>query len=425
MLKGFLRRTLLSNSSQQHHETFHGWRVVWVSAVANAMSMGLGLLNFGLFIQPMEQALQISRAEFGAAQSLRQVAGALTSPSIGRLIDKHGVRFLLPISTVIGCTCLMLLSGIESGWQLMILFALMGLVGLIGPGQLLTTVPVTKWFVALRPKAIAYMSLGVPVGAVVMMPLTQFLIEAIGWRATWIVLGLSAIVIICPLCLWWMRRVPEDHGQRPDGASGSTGQYDGVEEAEWTLAAARREPVFWQLTFAMGMVAFAISTIALHRLPELIDKGIDPMYVGLSIAWDAVLAGAGMYWFGIVGHRIPVRVVGFVGFTLLSIGVVLTIYVEGLWTLLLAMSVWGVGIGGMMFVSNIVWAEYFGREAVGSIRGYAMPFTLLLGASGAPVAGYVFDQVGRYDIVWWVSSALLFLCAILMLASRPPSQVST
>ena len=306
----------------------------------------------------------------------------------------------------------------------MILFALMGLVGLIGPGQLLTTVPVTKWFVALRPKAIAYMSLGVPVGAVVVMPLTQFLIEAIGWRATWVVLGLSAIVIICPLCLWWMRRVPEDHGQRPDGTSSSTGIHECLEEAEWKLAAARREPVFWQLTFAMGMVAFAISTIALHRLPELIDKGIDPMYVGLSIAWDAVLAGAGMYWFGIVGHRIPVRVVGFMGFTLLSIGVVLTIYVEGLWTLLLAMSVWGVGIGGMMFVSNIVWAEYFGREAVGSIRGYAMPFTLLLGASGAPVAGYVFDQVGSYDVVWWVSSALLSFCAILMLASRPPSQVS-
>ena len=383
--------------------------------------MGLGLLNFGLFIQPMEQALNISRAEFGTAQSLRQVAGALTSPFIGRLIDRHGVRLLLPVSTAIGCVCLMLLSGIETGWQLMVLFALMGFVGLIGPGQLLTTVPVTKWFVRLRPKAIAYMSLGVPVGAVVMMPLTQYLIEAIGWRATWIVLGLSAIVIICPLCLKWMRRVPEDHGQRPDGDSLSVEISEGEQEAEWTLVTARRQPVFWQLTFAMGMVAFAISTIALHRLPELIDKGIDPMYVGLAIAWDAVLAGAGMYWFGIVGHRIPVRIVGFFGFTLLSIGVVLTIYVEGLWSLLIAMSVWGVGIGGMMFVSNLVWAEYFGREAVGSIRGYAMPFTLLLGASGAPVAGYVFDQVGSYDVVWWVSSGLLLFCALVMLASKPPS----
>ena len=385
------------------------------------MSMGLGLLNFGLFIQPMEQALSITRAEFGAAQSLRQVAGAATSPFIGNLIDRHGVRLLLPISTVIGCVCLILLSGIDAGWQLMILFALMGFVGLIGPGQLLTTVPVTKWFVALRPKAIAYMSLGVPVGAVVMMPLTQYLIEAVGWRTTWVVLGVSAIVIICPLSLAWMRRVPEDHGQLPGDADKSLGSHgDEHEESQWTLVAARRQPVFWQLTFAMGMVAFAISTIALHRLPELVDKGIDPMYVGLAIAWDAVLAGAGMYWFGIVGHRIPVRKIGFLGFTLLSIGVILTIYVEGFWSLMLAMSIWGVGIGGMMFVSNLVWAEYFGREAVGAIRGFAMPFTLLLGASGAPVAGYVFDRVGSYDVVWWVSAALLFGCAIVMGLSKPP-----
>ena len=402
---------------------FYGWRIVWVSAVANAMSMGLGLLNFGLFIQPMEADLAISRAEFGTAQSLRQVFGAFSSPWIGRLLDRHGVRFLLPLSTLVGCLCLALIAGIDAGWQLMVLFSLMGLVGLVGPGQLLTTVPVTKWFVALRPKAIAYMSLGVPFGAVLLMPLTQFLIDDIGWRTTWIVLAVMGIVVICPMCLVWMRRVPEDMGLRPDGLDRSTGEHPDLPvEADWTLKEARRTPVFWQLTFTMGMVAFAISTIALHRLPELIDKGIEPMYVGLAIAWDAVLAGVGMYLFGMAGHRIPVRYVGFVGFAMLSLGVILTIYVQGLFTLLIAMSVWGVGIGGMMYVSNLVWAEYFGREAVGAIRGFATPFTLLLGASGAPVAGYVFDQSGSYDSVWWGSAGLMFVCALVMGVSRKPER---
>ena len=98
---------------------FFGWRVVAVSAAANAVSMGLGTLNLGLFIQPMEADLNISRAEFGAAGSVRQVAGAFTSPTIGKLIDKHGVRYLLPIATLVGCICLGLVAFIDASWQLL------------------------------------------------------------------------------------------------------------------------------------------------------------------------------------------------------------------------------------------------------------------------------------------------------------------
>ena len=36
------------------------------------------------------------------------------------------------------------------GWQIIVLFGLMGVVGMNGPGALVTTVPVTKWFVRLR-----------------------------------------------------------------------------------------------------------------------------------------------------------------------------------------------------------------------------------------------------------------------------------
>ena len=412
----------MAKESNDTKDSFHGWRVVWVSAVANAVSMGLGTLNFGLFIQPMEQELNISRTEFGLAGSLRQVAGAFSSPWVGRLIDRHGVRYLLPLATLVGCLCLGLIAFIDSGWQLLLLFSIIGLVGMLGPGQLLTTVPVTKWFVNLRPRAISLMSLGIPAGALIFMPLTQTMIEELGWRYTWIALALLGVLVICPLAVLWMRRSPEDHGQLPDGLSSEQHeQQEAVDEAQWALAEARKTRVFWQLAFAMGMVAFAISTVALHRLPEFVDKGLDPMHVGLAIAWDAVLAGVATYYLGVVGNRMPVRIAGFLGFTLLSIGVVLHIFVSGIATLLIAMSIWGFGVGAMMYVSNLVWAEYFGRDNVGAIRGFVTPITLLLGASGAPIAGLVFDQIGSYDVVWWGSAALMFLSAMLMLTSRQPS----
>ena len=137
-----------------------------------------------------------------------------------------------------------------------------------------------------------------------------------------------------------------------------------------------------------------------------------------------MLAGIATYMLGSLGNRVTVRQIGVVGFSLLAIGVILHIYVSSLVTLIVAMSIWGFGIGAMMFVTNIVWAEYFGRDHVGEIRGFVTPITLLLGASGAPIAGVVFDQVGSYDAVWWGSAALMFLCAGMIGFSRKPVPVA-
>ena len=172
------------------------------------------------------------------------------------------------------------------------------------------------------------------------------------------------------------------------------------------------------------MIAFAVGTVSLHRLPEFVQKGIDPLYVSLAIAWDAMLAGMGTYVFGMLGNRVSVRVIGTAGFVLLSIGTGLTIFVDDLPTLLLAMTIWGFGIGGMLYVSNLVWAEYFGRENVGVIRGFVTPITLLLGATGAPVAGMIYDSIGSYSPVWWGSAALMLIAAGLMFTSHPPKQTA-
>ena len=44
-----------------------------------------------------------------------------------------------------------------------------------------------------------------------------------------------------------------------------------------------------------------------------------------------------------------------------------------------SMAIFGLGIGGMMFLQNFIWADYFGRERVGAIRGFAMPINLHCG----------------------------------------------
>ena len=72
---------------------------------------------------------------------------------------------MLPVAALATGGALIGLAYVTSAWHLVVLFVVMGLVGMSGPGALVTTVPVLKWFVRNRGKAVAYVGLGIPVGA--------------------------------------------------------------------------------------------------------------------------------------------------------------------------------------------------------------------------------------------------------------------
>ena len=405
---------------------YYGWIIVYIMASAGAVSMAMGSLNFGLFIKPMGDDLGIGRAYFGWAQTARQVSSSVTSPTVGWLLDRYGSRVLLPVAaTITGCS-MVLLAYISSEWQLVALFALMGLVGLSGPGALVTSVPVLKWFVRRRGTAVAFVGLGIPVGAMIFVPLTQYFIDIWGWRTAWVVLACLGIGIIVPLSLIFVRRRPEDMGLQPDGLpdieKDTPDKPQEGQEISWTSREAMRTFAFWSLVVAFSMVALAIGTVALHRIAAFMDRGLDPGLVALATAFDAVCAGVATFSFGMLVRWVPIRILGAVGFCFLGTASVMTIYADFASLMFVSMAVFGLGIGGMMFLQNFVFADYFGREYVGSIRGIVAPITLTLGGIGPPLAGYIRDWTGTYNPVWWAGVCLMFLAALVFLATKAPSK---
>ena len=406
---------------------FYGWVIVAVMAATGAVSMGMGSLNFGLFIKPMGDELGIGRAAFGWAQTARQGASSATSPLIGWLLDRYGSRVMLPVAALATGGALIGLAYVTSAWHLVVLFVVMGLVGMSGPGALVTTVPVLKWFVRNRGKAVAFVGLGIPVGALLFIPLTQVLINEIGWRGAWIVLAIIGIVVIVPLAAFFVRRQPEDVGMVPDGddwseANGSDGSSvrRAVEEVSWTVRDAVRTTTLWRLVIVFSMVQLATGTVALHRIAAFMDRGMDPTLISFATAFDAVAAGGSTFMFGMLVKWVPARFLGAVGFSMLAGASVLTIYAVNLPIMFVSMAIFGVGIGGMMFLNNYIWADYFGRANVGGIRGLANPINLVVGGIGAPAAGYVRDWTGSYDPAWWVGVGLMSGAALLIVLTGAP-----
>ena len=418
--------------SDRQQRFYYGWVIVAVMATSRAVTMGMGSLNFGLFIKPMGDQLGIGRADFGWAQTARQASSSVTSPVVGWLLDRYGARVMLPVAVSLTGVSMIGLAYISHAWQLVVLFAIMGLVGLSGPGALVTSVPVLKWFVADRGRAIAFMSLGVPFGALIFIPLTQFLINVGGWETAWIVLAVIGIGVVAPLTGIFVRRQPEDIGLLPDGAvepdsvegdSGAPGAAS--EEVSWTVSEAMRSTTLWRLVVVFSAVSLATSTVGLHRIPSFMDKGLDPTLISFATAFDAVCAGVATFTFGMLVRYVPARILGATGFMLLAAASVLTIYANSILVVFISMAVFGLGIGGMMFLQNFIWADYFGRESVGSIRGLVNPINLVVGGLGAPVAGYVRDFTGTYDPAWWVGVGLMVFAALLTVVTPAPTKPVT
>ena len=398
---------------------FYGWAIVGVLAITSALTMAMGALNFGLFIKPMGDELGIGRATFGWAQSSRQITSALTAPVVGPLIDRFGVRILLPVAAVLCFLAMVGLALTSEGWQLIAMFGLMGVVGMNGPGALVTTVPVTKWFVRKRAKAMAFASLGVPLGGFLLVPLTQILIDEVGWRWTWVIMGLLGAGIIVPLAILFIRRQPEDLGLLPDGRepappvpvrakdASATAPVVYLDERSWTRAEAIRTFTFWKLVFVFGLVMLAMTSVAVHRIPSFMDRGLDPHLISYATALDAAAAGISTFAMGMLAHRIPARYIGAGGFLLLALASIMTIAADSHLVMFASMITFGFGIGAGMLMQNYLWAEYFGRRHQGSIRGAVTPITLMFSAAGPPIAGYVRDEVGSYDPVWMVAVIMM------------------
>jgi MFS family permease len=412
---------------------FYGWVIVAVMATIGGLSMALGSLNFGLFIKPMGDELGIGRSVFGWAQSARQVASAVTAPTIGGLIDRFGARVLLTAAALMTGGALVCLGFISEGWQLVLLFGLMGIVGMSGPGALVTSVPVTKWFVRKRGKALSFTSLGIPIGGLLFLPLTQIFIDVFGWRLAWILLAVLGAGLIVPLSLVFVRRQPEDLGLLPDGAAAAVAPRSATgragagparpvyrDERSWTRAEALRSATFWRLVVVFSIVMLATSSVGVHRIPNFMDRGLDPHLIAYATALDAAAAGLSTFAMGLLTHRIPARFIGAGGLLLLTMASALTIVADTHPIMFASMIVFGLGIGVLMLMQNYLWADYFGRRYLGSIRGAVTPITLLFGGAGAPVAGYVQEFTGSYTMVWLTATVLMALGAAVLASTPPP-----
>ncbi len=81
---------------------------------------------------------------------------------------------------------------------------------------------------------------------------------------------------------------------------------------------------------------------------------------------------------------------------------------------------YGIGLGGSFVLQELIWATYFGRRSLGTVRGLGIFVTYAFGAAGAPFFGFVHDLTGSYQSSFVAFVVALVLSALLSALARPP-----
>ncbi|MDA0270373.1 MAG: MFS transporter [Chloroflexi bacterium] len=409
---------------------FYGWYIVALALVASMMSSGVQAYGLGVFVTPMTEELGWSRTDISLGQTLSTAVMGVIGLLIGGLIDRRGGRELIVFGAVLSGLGYMVLGQVQELWQYYAVKAGLLTLGMAMMGSMVLNVAVSNWFIRYRGRAIAITAMGNSVAAMILPTLAARLIDGFGWRTAWVLIGASIWVLVIPPAWLIMRRRPEDHGLEPDGGrvearpgDARAVQRAAVDGVRWTRRQAMRTPALWLLIATFGLGGMGFSAMLLHLIPYLTDAGYSR---GQAAAAFSMIGVAGLIskpiW-GLIVERVAARFAAAAEFFILGIGVILILNAGSLPMMYAAILVFGVGIGGVITVQEVVWADYYGRLTLGTVRSIGRPFTIVSSAGGPVFAGLAYDIGGSYDLAFISFIVAYVFAAVLILLTptpRPP-----
>lgn len=407
---------------------FYGWVIVAVTLLSDAIAVGMGPATFGVFLRPMSEALGWSRTAFTSAVTLQSLANVALSPPLGLLLDRYGARPLMVLGGATAAVCFMLMGKVEEVWQFYVLYTVAAALGLHELGGLITTTAVAKWFVRMRGRAIAISTLGNSIGGLVVAPLAAFLIGAVGWRSSWLVLGAVTAAVVLPPTILFMRNRPEDMGLRPDGdppdAAPGSGLASGHRpsastEVQWSLREALRTRTVWLLIISLNLSSMTISAVIYHQVALYEDLGFSLQAASLILSMNLGGGALSKLFWGFMAERIPVRYCLIASFLTRALAIFVLLLGSGPERAYVFAALYGLG-GAYGTLVPILWADYYGRTFLGTIRGALTPFSLLASLGGPLFAAWTFDVLGSYTTAFWVFGATLILSTGIIYFARPP-----
>lgn len=386
-----------------------------IAALTLGICFALGAISRGsteayaVFLLPLSQTFGWDRAEASSVYSVYMLFFGLSAPLVGRLFDRWGPGVVYPL----GLLCLgigaLAASQLDRLWQFYIFIGMLSGIGATGVGVVPHGALLARWFRGRLTTAIAFVSASSGVGTLILAPTVQVMIDSMGWRPSYAVMGgaILAMVLVIRLMPWRLIEA----GRPADPAPVPTGMP--APAAAMTLRQALRTRTFWAMFVVNFLTAVGMFAVNPQIVAFLVETGFPPLTAASAFGAAGIAATAGLLVFGWLADRLGRLVSISISYSMTLAGMVILHFLEAApvyWLLVLFVVVYGPSFGSRGPIIASMAASIFGRgRELGSIMG-AVQMGMGVGAAvGATAGGLLHDWTGGYD---WVLVFAFVNCLI-------------
>ena len=422
-----------TNAKPPRRRIFYGWYVVASGFLANIAYSEQFSASYAVFIQHLGTSMGWSRTSLAGVKTVGRLTEAVIAPFLGPLIDRYGARWLMAIGGLVSGVSLMVTATVDEIWQLYLLLGFVAPMGGVCLGGFVATVTVANWFVAKRGRAVGMVQMGISLGTTALPLVASGLIEVWGWRGAWVALGAANVLLAVPAAVL-VRRRPEDLGLEPDGLGRSVAPPRGraaerlreTQEADvvWTRSEVLRSGALWVMVLSWGFAQFAMASTTLHMVPFFQDLGYPLLLAAGALSLRSGIALVGNLLWGYSLERLPLKPFASIQFLLTGLGLAMWLLPASDASLLAGIVLFGMGASGSQVVAEVMWAGFFGRMSLGTVRGVAYPISTFFAAVGPFVVGLLYDLSGNYQSSFAIMVFGCVASAILIQFARRPKGAS-
>jgi len=386
---------------------YYGWVVVGMGFLAGFIGYGF-VYSYGVFFKPLSSEFGWSRSVIAGAFSFYAVLHNLLAFFAGRAVDKIGPKPILAIAGISLGSSMIVMSRVDSVWELYVSFGILfsiGLACIYSP----VMATVSRWFSARRGFAAGITATGIGAGVLVFSPLSAWLISTVGWRQSYVVLGIVAWVVFVPIVIFVREAPARMMGDASPGTSA-----DGLSFGE-----AIKTTTFWAIALSLLFLDIAIFALMMHIVMLASDRGMSIMMSG-GIA--GLIGGASLFgrlgagYFSDHFGRKRIYILACIFQLLMFIWL---FFAVDTWMLVVFAVFFGVSYGSWAGLMGALPADYFGYKATGEILGFIVILCGVGVAIGPFLGGLIYDKTGSYDYMIVMCIAVT-ICGVILASFMKP-----
>ena len=384
-------RRMSRAAAPQDIESPYAWLRLAVSLLLMTIG-GSGMYSVTVVLPRIQADFGVDRGSASLPYTLTMIGFGVGGILMGRLSDRFGV--IVPVLLgALGLGAGFVAAGSAATlWQFSLAQGL--LIGLLGTSA--TFAPLVAdtslWFERRRGFAVAVCMSGNYVAGAIWPPVMQHFIATVGWRATYVGIGVFCVLAVVPLALVLRRRPPPQRLPAPAAAASAALAGHGS-PLVLGLSAGTVQTL---LCVAGVSCCVAMSMPQVHIVAYCGDlgfgaaRGAEMLSVMLGMGVVSRLAS------GWISDRIGGLRTLLLGSILQGIALLLFLPFDGLVSLYLVSGLFGLFQGGIVPAYAVIVREYFPPQEAGARVGTVLMATLFGMALGGWMSGAVFDLTGSY-----------------------------